>query len=285
MTEHPNEITLVVGSTGKTGRRVAERLEARGVTVRHGSRSSATPFDWEDPATWAPALEGVTNAYVTYYPDLAFPGAAEQLGELARLAVAAGVRHLVLLSGRGEEGALASEQAVLDSGADWTVVRASWFFQNFDEGSFADLVRAGLLPLPAGDVAEPFVDADDVADIAVAALTDPGRHAGRVHEVTSPRLLTFHDVAAELSVAAGRTVTYVPVTLDEFEEGLLDEGLPADFAAGLKGLFAEVMDGRNSSVTDGIEEALGRPGRDFTDYARAAAATGVWALPEEDIAS
>ncbi|HEY8547105.1 MAG TPA: NmrA family NAD(P)-binding protein [Acidimicrobiales bacterium] len=283
MHEHSNDhnandttgTVLVVGSTGKTGRRVAARLEARGIPVRHGSRGSAVPFDWEDPTTWAPAVAGVDQAYVTYYPDLALPGADEQVAELARLARAAGVRHLVLLSGRGEPGALAAEEAVRAAGPPLTVVRASWFAQNFSEGLFADLIGSGTLALPAGEVPEPFVDADDIADVAVAALTDPAV-AGDVYEVTGPRLLTMHDVATDLSSATGRPVTYEPVTMERFAAILAEAGLPTDLIEALGYLFTEILDGRNAGLTDGVQRALGRPPKDFADFARDAAAAGAW---------
>ncbi|HMG41358.1 MAG TPA: hypothetical protein VK611_08510 [Acidimicrobiales bacterium] len=278
MSEHtnPEDLVLVVGGTGKSGRRVAERLDAVGLPVRRASRSSAIPFDWEDPSTWAPVLEGATKAYVSYYPDLAFPGATEQIRGFAELAVAAGVRHLVLLSGRGEPEAVASEKVVQDAGADWTVVRCDWFAQNFSEGFLLDPVLAGMLALPAGDVGVPFVDLDDVADIATAALTRPG-HAGELYEVTGPRLLTFADAAAELSAASGREIRYLPVTSEQFAEVLTGVGLPPEHAAALNDLFAEILDGRNANLADGVQRALGREPKDFTAYARAAAATGVWA--------
>ena len=158
--------TLIVGGTGKTGRRVAERLKGRGAAVRIGSRSADPPFDWEDPKTWEPALRGASAAYITYYPDLAVPGAAEKVGALAELAVKIGVRRQVLLSGRGEEGAVLGEQAVKSSGADWTILRCGWFNQNFSEGAFLEQVLSGEVALPAGSVKEPFVDADDIADAA-----------------------------------------------------------------------------------------------------------------------
>src|SRR5918996_188593 len=142
--------TLVLGGTGKTGRRVVERLTARGLPVRIGSRSGEPPFDWEDESTWAPALAGARAAYVWYYPDLAVPGAPEAIGALAETALGAGCRRLVLLSGRGEEGAQRAERVLAGSGAEWTVLRCSWFMQNFSEGNFTDLVAAGELALPAG---------------------------------------------------------------------------------------------------------------------------------------
>ncbi len=273
MTTNTNETkkTLVIGGNGKTGRRVAERLSAQGRPVRIGSRTGEPAFDWHRPDTWGPALRDVDRVYVTYQPDLAFPGAADQVGAFAEAAVAAGARRLVLLSGRGEEAARTSEDRLKDSGADWTVVRASWFHQNFDESFFLEPVRAGEIALPVADAVEPFVDAGDIADVAVAALTDD-RHIGRTYELSGPRLLGFGEVAAELSKATGREIAYVPVSDGEFRAALREEGLPEEFAE----LFALILDGRNAHLVHGVEEVLGRPPRDFADYAREVAASGVW---------
>ncbi|TXS68625.1 NmrA family transcriptional regulator [Streptomyces sp. sk2.1] len=261
----------MIGGTGKTGRRVAERLTERGLPVRVGSRNGEPPFDWESPGTWEAALDGVGAVYVTYYPDLAFPGAAEAVGAFSELAVRKGARRLVLLSGRGEEGAVISEDKLKESGADWTVVRANWFNQNFNESFFLEPVLSGELALPTADAVEPFVDADDIADVVTAALTDD-KHIGRTYELSGPRLLSFHDVAAELSKATGREITYIPVELDDYRAVLRENGLPVEFAD----LFGLILDGRNASVVHGVEEALGRKPRDFSDFARDAAATGVW---------
>ncbi|WP_207391311.1 NmrA family NAD(P)-binding protein [Streptomonospora litoralis] len=263
--------TLVTGGTGKTGRRVAERLTQRGLPVRIGSRSAQPPFSWEDPGTWEAALEGVGGVYICFQPDLAFPGAAETVGRFARLAVSKGARRLVVLSGRGEEGAEAAEKQVQEAGAEWTVVRCSWFNQNFNESFFLDPVLAGELALPTGDAVEPFVDAEDIADVSAAALSEPG-HAGQVYELSGPRLLSFGDVARELSTATGRDIRYVPVTGDEFRAILRENGLPEEFAD----LFELVSDGRNAHLVDGVERALGRKPRDFREFAAEAAATGVW---------
>ncbi|MFF5331912.1 NmrA family NAD(P)-binding protein [Streptomyces rubradiris] len=262
---------LVIGGTGKTGRRVVERLQGLGRPARSGSRSSETPFVWEDESTWEAALDGVSAAYVTYYPDLAFPGAKEAVERFAAFAVERGVRRLVLLSGRGEEGAVAGEDGLKASGCDWTVVRANWFHQNFSESFFLDPVRSGELALPTGDAVEPFVDTDDIADVVVAALTDD-RHIGKTYELSGPRLLSFHDVARELSAATGRTITYTPVSADDYRAALRELGEPEEFAD----LFTLIVDGRNANLVHGVREALGREPKDFADYAKEAAATGVW---------
>ena len=268
--------TLVLGGTGKTGRRVVERLEARGLPVRVGSRSGEPPFDWEDQATWAPALDGVGSVYISYYPDLAVPGAVEVVGSFAKLAVENRVPRLVLLAGRGEPEAELAEQAVRESGAELTVVRATWFNQNFSEGFLLDQVLSGEVALPAGDVAEPFVDADDIADVAVAALTED-RHIGELYELTGPRLLTFAEAVEEIAKATGREIRYVPVPMDEFASALAAQDVPGEVIKLLTYVISTVMDGRNAHLTDGVQRALGREPKDFSDFVREASASGVWA--------
>ncbi|MFF8277838.1 NmrA family NAD(P)-binding protein [Streptomyces lateritius] len=257
---------LVTGATGKTGRRVAERLTERGATVRAGSRTGTTRFDWEDSGTWAPALRGADAAYVNYYPDLAAPGAVEAMRSFGGLAVANGVRRLTLLSGRGEPEAVRAEEALRAAGAELTVVRAAFFTQNFSEGAMAEGVAAGTIAFPAGGTAEPFVDADDLADVIVETLT-AREHAGRVHELTGPRLLTFAEAAAEISRASGREVAYVPMSESEYADLLERFGLPEAQARWLAALFATLLDGHNASVTDGVKCVLGREPRDFTAFA------------------
>ena len=205
-----NETILVLGGTGKSGRRVAERLQARGVKIRIASRSTDLPFDWNDRSTWDAALEDVTAVYVTYAPDLAIPGAKEAIRAFVEKAVAKGVRRLVLLSGRGEQEAQDCERIIQEAGVEWTVVRASWFNQNFSEGEFLGMVLDGAITLPAADIAEPFIDVNDIADVAVAALTEEG-HAYEVYEVTGPRMMTFADLAKEISNAAGRDVQFIRI--------------------------------------------------------------------------
>jgi uncharacterized protein YbjT (DUF2867 family) len=277
MTNHAQDgsTVLVLGATGKTGRRVVQRLQARGVPTRVGSRTAEPPFDWEDRATWAPALRGVAAAYVTYYPDLAVPGAAEAVDAFARLAAEHGVQRLVLLSGRGEEEAQRSEEVLKEAGIDWTILRSSWFDQNFSEGFLLDSVLGGVVALPVGGVREPFVHADDLADMAVVALTEDG-HTGQLYEVTGPRLLSFGDVVREIAEATGRAVRFETVPMEAFEAELEQQGLSADEAWLVTYLFSEVFDGRNESLADGVQRALGREPRDFADYVRDAAATGVW---------
>jgi len=206
---------------------------------------------------------------------VAVPGSSEIVGSLAKLAVGQGVERIVLLSGRGEEEAERAEQAVRAADPRATIVRSSWFNQNFSESLFLDGVLAGELALPVNGVAEPFVDADDIADVAVAALIEPG-HEGELYEVTGPRLLTFADAVAEIARARRRDLRFHPVSIDDYATALRAEGLPDDVVWLITYLFTEVLDGRNQSLTDGVQRALGRPPKDFRDYARDAAAAGAW---------
>lgn len=243
--------------------------------MRIGSRAGSPPFDWTEPDTWANALHDVGSVYLTFQPDLAVRGAAATVAAFAELAQRSGVDRLVLLSGRGEPEAQRSEQAVRDVVDDWTIVRASWLNQNFSESFLLPAVLAGQIELPAGAASEPFVDADDIADVAVAALTQ-GSHRHRLYEVTGPRLLTFADAAREIATATGRQVRYRPISPPQFAAALAEQQVPTDITALLTELFTVTLDGRNAYVTDGVREALGRPALDFGAYARDAAANRAW---------
>jgi uncharacterized protein YbjT (DUF2867 family) len=265
---------LVIGSTGKTGSRIAKRLAEKGISVRHGSRRASVPFDWEDRATWRPALDRVSAVYASYFPDLAFPGAVENVEALCKVAKETGVGRIVLLSGRGEHNARLGEEVVRNSGIDFTLVRAAWFAQNFSEGYLRDPVVSGVMAMPGGDVREPIVDVDDIADVAVAALTEEG-HSGKLYEVTGPRLMKFAEMADELGRATGRPIRYVPITFEAFHAGMAKIG--GDFIADIiTDIARETLDGRNAHLCNGVQQALGRAPRDFADYARSAAAAGAW---------
>ncbi|WP_432542604.1 NmrA family NAD(P)-binding protein [Kineococcus sp. SYSU DK002] len=271
----PTGPVLVLGGTGTTGRRVAQRLREAGHDVRIASRAGRPPFEWADPATWGPLLDGASAAYVAHAPDLAAPGAPDVVTAFAREAVRCGVDRLVLLSGRGEEEARRAEDQVRRAAPGTVVVRASFFMQDFDEKLLVDQVRAGLVRLPVGAVREPFVDAEDVAAVAAVALTDP-RHAGTTYEVSGPELLTFAQALALVSAATGRDVRFQEIPVDEHRRELLGQGVPAEVVDLLTYLFTEVLDGRGERLSRGVQDALGREPGSFADYARRAAATGAW---------
>ncbi|MFX4293233.1 NmrA family transcriptional regulator [Streptomyces bohaiensis] len=271
---------LVLGGTGKTGRRVAGRLRAMRLRVRVGSRAAATaPFDWREPTGWPATLAGVRAVYAAYAPDLSDPEAPERLGALARAATAAGAERLVLLSGRGMSSAARAEEAVVaalrGSGTTWTMLRGCWFAQNFSEDFLLPEVLRGTVSLPAGEVAEPFLDLADLADVAVAALTGPG-HAEQVYTLSGPRALTFREAVAEIGWAAGREVRYRPMSRAAYQAELIARGVGRVEAAAAMVTLRETLDGSCSAPADGVERALGRPPRDFSEYVRRTAATGAW---------
>lgn len=266
---------LVLGGTGKTGRRVTDRLRKAGHPARIGSRAGEPPFDWESRSTWGPVLQGVNAVYVAYQPDLAVPGAVETVQEFFDLAVGRGVKKLVLLSGRGEAEAEQAERALQATAAEWTILRSGWFCQNFSEGFFLAPILAGEVALPTGLAAEPFVDVDDIADIAFAALTGTG-HAGRLYEITGPRAMTFSQAIGEIAAVIGRDIAFVEVSPEDYRAELVRQDVPAVYIDLVMYLFTTVLDGRNIPLGDGVQRALGRAPRSFLDYTRRAAATGVW---------
>ena len=277
MTQNARNMTVVVtGASGRTGSRVAQSAEAAGLTVRAASRAQG--FDWQDRSTWAQVLRGADAAYLVYPSDIGAPGAAEAIGAVAREAVGVGVRRLVLLSSRGQDRARDAEEALHASGADWTVVRAAWFAQNFSEGPLVEgLRRSGELVFPGGDVREPFIDVRDIADVVVAALTaDDDRYAGQAIAVSGPRLLTFGEGVAEIAAATGRELAYRPVSARQYGAHLAGFGVPAEEVEFLVELFESLLDGRNSYLSDGVQRVLGREPRDFTEFVREAAAAGTW---------
>ena len=266
---------LIIGGNGKTGRRVANKLAERNIPFRAVSRSSSTRFDWNDDSTWAAALEGAGAAYITYQPDLAVPGAVETTQAFTEAALKHGVSRLVLLSGRGEEEAQRAEHVLQQSAAEWTIVRASWFAQNFSESFLMDGILAGHVTLPAHSAKEPFIDTNDIADVVVAALMDPA-HVGKLYEVTGPRLISFAEAVAEIGSATGRDITYQQLPAEQYAAFAKSHGVPDDMISLVMYLFTTVLDGRNEYVCGGIEEALGRPPTDFNAYAKNVAASGIW---------
>ncbi|WP_369217184.1 NAD(P)H-binding protein [Streptomyces flavofungini] len=268
---------LVLGATGKTGRRVVARLRAAGHAVRAASRTAETPFDWHDRATWAPALAGASALYLVGPPG---PGPVADFVEQAR---EAGVRRFVVLSGRGvevygdsfEPSMAAAERAVREAGVDWTVIRPNNFSQNFDEDLFLAPLLAGRLALPVGDVPEPFVDAEDIADVAAALLTEDG-HAGRVYELSGPLALTFAEAVAEMAEASGRPMRFEAITEEQYVAELTGEGVPEEAARSLAAVLTWLAEGHNAAPAPGVRDVLGREARDFGAYVKRTADAGGW---------
>ena len=271
-----NTKILVLGSNGKTGRRVVERLEKiENVEIRLGSRNEKIPFDWEKPETWKKILQDIDAVYITFQPDLAIPSAADSIQNFTLLATEAGVQKIVLLSGRGEKEAQVCEEIVKTNAKNWTIVRASWFNQNFSESIFLDPVLAGIVALPRAEALEPFIDADDIADVVTASLLDE-KHNGQTYELTGPRLLKFEQIVNEIANATGRNITFQALSLNEYVQMLREYQIPEDFIWLVNYLFEQVLDGRNSNVTSDIEKVLGRKAKDFSAYAKETAETGIW---------
>ncbi|MCV7168424.1 NAD(P)H-binding protein [Mycobacterium manitobense] len=277
------DTTLVLGGTGKTGRRIVARLRLRGAPVRAAARSTEIPFDWSDPGTWEAALQGVAAAYIVAppLPD-GTPGPAHDF--VAR-AEAAGVQRLVLLSGRGADtwgdstfgqDMRDAEDAVRGSSLEWTVLRPNNFAQNFDEELWHAPLLTGTLALPAGGVPEPFIDLEDVADAATTVLTEPGRHAGRIYELTGPRSITFEEAVQMISRAAGLPISYKQISADEYAAGLVAEGVSEDDAHHVAEMFVLMRRGLLAETTDGVATVLGRPPRTFEDYVLRTAVAGAW---------
>ncbi|MGX4735140.1 NAD(P)H-binding protein [Kitasatospora griseola] len=274
---------LVLGGTGTTGCRIARRLSADGLPVRTACRTGGdVRFDLDDPTTWRPALDGVGAMYLLE-PALR-PGAdrRHRIPRLVSEAVAAGVTRLVLLSAYGVGGAddghplKSAEQAVRGSGVDWTILQPDWFAQNFSESFWLPGVRSGTLAAPTGDGRTPFVDAEDIAAVAAAALTED-RHRGRTYRLTGPAALSFGEALDVIAAATGRTIRHLDVPAAAFADRLTEDGVPAAAARLLTGLLVDVREGRGATVSDGVQQALGRPPRSFEQFVGEAAAAGHWA--------
>ncbi|MDR7211617.1 NmrA family transcriptional regulator [Flavobacterium piscis] len=267
---------LVLGATGKTGSRVIERLEQiNNIEIRKGSRNEKISFDWENPETWQPILQGIHTVYITFQPDLAIPSAAETIKIFTTLATQLGVQKMVLLSGRGEKEAQICEEIVKNNARQWTIVRVSWFSQNFSESFFLEPILSGTVALPRAEALEPFTDADDIADVVVKALLEDN-HNGETYELTGPELLTFEQAVAEIAKATNRDISFQGLTLKEYIQILEEYQIPQDHIWLVNYLFEQVLDGRNAYVTQDIEKILGRKAKDFTFYAEQTAKTGIW---------
>ncbi|WP_350280086.1 NAD(P)H-binding protein [Kribbella sp. HUAS MG21] len=271
---------LIVSGKGKTGRRVAAQLDARGVPYRLASRSTEPRFDWYDESTWADAVRGTETAYLA--PPVGPTGLA-QAGKFVQRAD--GLRRLVLLSGRGVgspgrdfavyDGSLELENVVRASGLDWTIVQPAWFAQGFSEDFLRYHVLAGEIRLSAGTGAEAWIDTDDVGDVMTTALLDDS-YSGQTLAISGPRTLTMTEIATELTEATGRKITYVDLAPEDHVSELIEQGLTPEDADAVRDLFAVIRNHRSEYVSTGVDEVLGRPPRDFTHWARATAATGVW---------
>ncbi|MBO0342571.1 MAG: NAD(P)H-binding protein [Allomuricauda sp.] len=267
---------LIIGGTGKTGRKVVESLEFLNQNVRIGSRSSEPAFDWSNEDTWENALEGVDKMYITYQPDLAVPRALQSIEQLIRLAKKRNLKKVVLLSGKGEREAELCEQVVIHSGLDYTIVRASWFSQNFSESFFLEPIQQGFVALPQAEVQVPYVDTGDIADVVVEALLHD-EHNGNIYQLTGPTTLSFKEAIAEIANATNRDIAFAPISIEEYVVAMKEHDVPADFVWLIEYLFTEVLGNPMvSETTNDIEKVLKRKPKSFLEYVKETAKTSVW---------
>jgi len=267
---------LIIGGTGKTGRKVVESLELLNQNVRIGSRSSQPAFDWNNEDTWGEALEGVDKMYITYQPDLAVPGAKQSIENLIVLAKKKNLKKVVLLSGKGEREAELCEQVVMSSGLNYTIVRASWFNQNFSESFFLEPIQQGFVALPQADVQVPYVDTGDIADVVVEALLHEV-HDGQIYQLTGPTTFSFKEAVAEIAKATHRDIAFVPITIEEYVAAMKEHGVPADFVWLVEYLFTEVLgNSMVSEISNDIEKVLKRKPKSFVEYVHETKKTGIW---------
>lgn len=270
---------LVLGATGKTGRKVVEDLEQRGYPVRKGSRSENPSFDWHNPENWPELLQGIHSIYVTYQPDLAVPGASDAIRHLMDVAIKKNVKKVVILSGKGEVEAQKCEQIVANSGLDYTLVRASWFMQNFSESFLLDPIIAGEIALPQANAKVPYVHTSDIAEVVVQSLVDDS-HNGKTYELTGPQAMTFSEVIAKIATATGRDLQFIPISLEEYAQGMKAAGIPDDYAWLINYLFREVLGSKGSDlISTDIEKVLGKDPRSFEQYIEETLMQGVWQNP------
>ncbi len=275
---------LVTGATGKSGSRVVKQLRAKGLPVRAAARHGEQVFDWTDSGTWDAALEGARSAYIVQLDGTVL------VRQFVERAVKHGLRRVVLASGRGIDnpnyatdtsgildGLLDSEAAVRESGLEWSITRPGWFAQNFSEGFFADYIRAGELRLPAGDGAVSFVDAEDIAAVVVAALTED-KHNGQIYELSGPKALNLAEAVATISEHAGREIRYVPLSVEDYIAELVAAGLSPEDAKAFADMVEPIRNGTDEYLSDGVQRALGRPARTFAEFAKSTAEEGGWAV-------
>ncbi|KJD36252.1 NmrA family transcriptional regulator [Tamlana sedimentorum] len=271
-----NSNILVLGATGKTGSRVMKQLQKKGIEPRVGSRNASPSFDWNNKETWVNALKDIERVYITFYPDLAVSGAKEAIKSFTYLAKELGVKKVVLLSGKGEAEAEACEKIIMTSGIKYTIVRASWFNQNWSESFFLDPILTGNVSLPLSDVLIPFVDADDIAEVASTVLLDD-TYNEEIIEVTGPELITFKDIVKTISNVSKRNLNFYEITLEQYVDGMKQIQVEADVVWLIEYLFRHVLTNpENQKITNDIEKVLGRKPKTFLAYAQETAKTGIW---------
>jgi uncharacterized protein YbjT (DUF2867 family) len=266
-----NRHVLVLAATGKTGSRVASKLSEQGVSVRTAARGGADiNFDWNNPATFDGALQGVTGVYlVSPVMRVDFAGVVSDFLDQAEQA---GVQNVTYLSAYGMEHApaevaLRAVELDLESRRSFThsILRPAWFMQNFSE-TFLKPVDDEIV-VPSGTGAEAFVSAQDIASVAAATLAEPERHAGRAYAPTGPEALTLDEAARIISAAAGRTIVYRDTDRNEWVGAMVRSGVPAEYGEVLHTLTETLASGRGSQPNGDVLAATGAAPVSFADFA------------------
>ena len=276
-----NDTILVLGGTGKTGRRVARQLRAAGADVRTAARRHAdVAFDWDDPTTHDPALAGVGAVYLVP-PTLRLDYAATVVAFLDRVE-AAGARHVTLLSARGVDQAppeVAPRAVQLDlaarPGLTHAVLQPGWFMQNFHDVYFVP--TGGVIAAPTGDGVEAFVHADDIAEVAAATLLAPADHHGAALNLSGGEALSFADVADRVAKATGRPVRHDDLSPEAWVQRMVPTGLAVPYLELLAGLLHDVVrTGGGAAISPDVESVTGHLPRTFDEYAADPEVVAAW---------
>lgn len=274
-------VVLVMGGTGRSGALIARELTKRGLRARTAARSGAdVKFDWDDTATYAPALDGAGRVYlVTPVMRTKF---VHQVAKFLDLAAASGVRHVTYLSAYGGDRAPAevdirAVELELErrSAFSHSILRPAWVMQNFSDQHLPLIGDAFTVPTGGGK--EAFVDAQDIAAVAVETLVDPQAHSGAQYAPTGPQALTVAEVAGIVGSVIGRPVAHNDIDPNAWINGAVEVGfVPADYAVMLRWLTGTIISGNGARPNDDVERVTGRSATSFRDFAERNAVA--WAL-------
>jgi uncharacterized protein YbjT (DUF2867 family) len=278
--KHP---LLVVGATSNNGAALLRRLDCAGVPARAASRrpeavkapaAELVPFDLHAPETFLGTVEGVERMYLIV---------PERLRDVTRLtrrflefAAGAGVRRVVYLSGLGMEELEHApprqvEHIVTGMFPEWCLLRPNWFMQNFSHGRFHDdIVRHDRIVAPVGDARVSFIDVEDVAAAAQAALTATDGH-NAAFPLTGSASLTFGEVAEKISEVAGRKIAYQALDMED-PDLLVKMGIPGANPVMVATLYNRVRRGAEAAIRDGLPTLTGTTPGTFAEFAKRNAA-------------
>jgi ergot alkaloid biosynthesis protein len=278
---HDSPRVLVIGATGNTGRHIVSRLTELGFTVRTATRQERPPdstpehvrFDWADASSHEAALSGVDRMYLVAPAMVEDPSVL--MVPFIERALERGVRRVVLLSSsavpEGTPGLGTVHRFIRERAPEWAVLQPSWFMQNFAEARHhhgTSLKRDGVLVTATGDGRVGFVDARDIAEVAVRALADERSH-DTAHVITGPQALRYDDIAAVLSQVLGRPIRHVHVDPDEARRHMMGVGMPEQYARLLVQLDEAIARGTEAHVTQTVSRVTSREPRTFEAFARA----------------